>query len=73
MSCNYCKHSYWPIGEMATAQCKASRRIEMTPEGVAERTEDTCLDALEEFRKQNGGACPHFKRRTWFNNLFPWL
>lgn len=73
MSCGYCKHLHWDGCIMSPGYCKAARTKFTSPEGVEETIERPALEALEVFRKQNGGACPHFKRRTFLNTLFPWL
>lgn len=61
--CAKCKHmedsdlySGYPI-------CLKRLVIRTTPEGITDNYYKVTWEALEQFRKENNGRCPHFKER----------
>lgn len=69
MSCGKCKHQYCHDEYNALDTCVMATKHIVTPEGVTEDIEVPASEALDKFRKENGGKCPHFVQRRWWNLL----
>ena len=65
MSCWKCR--YEESGDWGDT-CAKSRKVSLTPEGVPEEQSVSTFDALKQFRLENNGRCPHFRKRFLFSN-----
>ena len=68
MSCGKCKHQLW--NEIGPDYCAAATKHIITPEGVNEDIKMYASQALEKFRKENDGKCPHFVQSRWWDVFF---
>ena len=59
--CETCKHSKEDL--IGIDNCRKASYKEVSPEGVKMYRDVTVDDALKSFRVNNGGKCPHYKRR----------
>lgn len=67
--CENCKHVRIAGG---TDYSICSKRVSVytAPEGVTEKRYRVTWKALEEFRAENNGKCPHFKKKFRISDLF---
>lgn len=67
MSCIECKKLHCHDEYNALDTCVAAMKHIITPEGVTENIEMTATEALDKFRKENAGKCPHFVQYHWWD------
>ena len=59
--CERCKHKRSAADCYETPICSKSVRVEKKPEGVTATYYRITFYALEQFRAENNGRCPHFE------------
>lgn len=61
--CEICKHKRSADDCYETPICSKNVRVKKTPEGVTETYCRITWYALEQFRAENNGRCPHFEEK----------
>lgn len=59
--CDTCKHSKEDI--MGHSSCAKARIVKVSPEGAKLYRDVATDDALRNFRQENKGKCPHYRKR----------
>jgi hypothetical protein len=57
--CKWCSTDWWDVH----GYCEKCYVVKNYPEGVTSKFYKNIVQALDELREQNGGACPYFERR----------
>jgi len=70
MSCGKCKHQRCHDEYNALDTCEVATKYIVTPEGVLEDVEVPSSEALDKFRKDNNGCCPHFVQSHWWDIFY---
>lgn len=61
--CERCKHKRSADDYYETPICSKRVSVKKTPEGITETYFRITLYALDEFRAENNGRCPHFEEK----------
>lgn len=64
--CAKCKHMEDSGLYLEYPICLKRQVIRTTPEGIMDNYYKVTWEALEQFREENNGRCPHFKERRGF-------
>lgn len=59
--CDTCKYSRDDV--LGYSGCVKARIIKVAPEGAKLYRDVATEDALRNFRQENGGKCPHYRKR----------
>lgn len=59
--CDTCKYSRDDI--LGDSSCVKARLLKVSPEGARLYRDVSTEYALRDFRRENGGRCPHYRKR----------